>query len=126
LTGGTDVHAMKRGVCSAGHKALWAAPFGGLPPDDFFASLDPLLTGFTSRLFTDTYTSDKPAGTLSDTGWVTIAGGVAGVPTPVPLPLPSPPLPPQPATSPTASATEEKYRVIFMTIPLVSVNAVGA
>jgi L-ribulokinase len=65
LTGGTDVHALKRGVCSAGHKALWAAEFGGLPPDDFFASLDPLLGGFTSRLFTDTHTSDKPAGTLS-------------------------------------------------------------
>jgi L-ribulokinase len=65
LTGGTDVHRMKRGVCSAGHKALWAQEFGGLPPDDFFASLDPLLKGFTSRLFTDTYTSDKSAGTLS-------------------------------------------------------------
>ena len=65
LTGGNDVHQMKRGVCSAGHKALWAAEFGGLPPDDFFTSLDPLLKGFTSRLFTDTYTSDKPAGTLS-------------------------------------------------------------
>ncbi len=24
LTGGTDVHQMKRGVCSAGHKILWA------------------------------------------------------------------------------------------------------
>jgi L-ribulokinase len=29
LTGGSDVHQMKRGVCSAGHKALWAAEFGG-------------------------------------------------------------------------------------------------
>lgn len=65
LSGGKDVHQMKRGVCSAGHKALWAAEFNGLPPDDFFASLDPLLKGFTSRLFTDAYTSDKPAGTLS-------------------------------------------------------------
>ena len=65
LTGGKDVQQMKRGVCSAGHKALWAEEFGGLPPDDFFSSLDPLLKGFTSRLFIDTYTSDKPAGTLS-------------------------------------------------------------
>ena len=66
LTGGKDVQQMKRGVCSAGHKALWAAEFGGLPPDDFFASLDPLLKGFTSRLFQDTYTSDKAAGHLSE------------------------------------------------------------
>lgn len=65
LTGGTDVHQMKRGVCSAGHKALWAAEYGGLPPNDFFTSLDPLLEGYTSRLFIDTYTADKPAGTIS-------------------------------------------------------------
>ena len=39
LTGGNDISKMKRGVCSAGHKALWAADFGGLPPNDFFASL---------------------------------------------------------------------------------------
>lgn len=66
LTGGNDVHQMKRGVCSAGHKALWAAEFGGLPPDDFFASLDSLLKGFTSRLFKETYTADNPAGKLSE------------------------------------------------------------
>ncbi len=65
LTGGSDVHAMKRGVCSAGHKALWAEEFGGLPPNQFFSSLDPLLEGFTERLFRDTYTSDKPAGKIS-------------------------------------------------------------
>jgi len=65
LTGGTDVHQMKRGVCSAGHKALWASEFGGLPPNEFFKSMDPLLDGFTSRLFTETYTADKPAGYLS-------------------------------------------------------------
>ena len=65
LTGGKDANEIRRGVCSAGHKALWAAEFGGLPPDDFFASLDPLLKGFTSRLFKNTYTADKPAGRLS-------------------------------------------------------------
>jgi L-ribulokinase len=65
LTGGNDVHQMKRGVCSAGHKSLWSPEFGGLPPDDFFSSWDPLLKGFTQHLFTDTYTSDRPAGRIS-------------------------------------------------------------
>lgn len=65
LSGGKNVAELKRGVCAAGHKALWAEDFGGLPPDTFFASLDPLLKGFTSRLFRDTYTSDKPAGIIS-------------------------------------------------------------
>ena len=67
LTGGSDVHQMKRGVCAAGHKALWSPDYDGLPPDEFFSSLDPLLKGFTQRLFTDAYTSDKPAGNLSKT-----------------------------------------------------------
>ncbi|RYG00650.1 MAG: ribulokinase [Chitinophagaceae bacterium] len=65
LTGGNDVHKMRRGVCAAGHKALWAPEFGGLPPDEFFTSLDPLLTGYTERLFKDTYTSSEAAGTIS-------------------------------------------------------------
>lgn len=65
LTGGTDVKEIKRGRCSAGHKALWAEEFGGLPPDEFFSSLDPLLKGITAKLFTDTYTADEAAGTLS-------------------------------------------------------------
>jgi len=65
LTGGKDVRQMRRGVCSAGHKALWAKEYGGLPPEEFFASLDPLLKGFRSHLFTDTYTSDQAAGHLS-------------------------------------------------------------
>ena len=73
LTGGKDANQLKRGVCSAGHKALYAAEFGGLPPNDFFASLDPLLDGFTKKLFTQTYTSDKAAGTISKE-WATRLG----------------------------------------------------
>ena len=65
LTGGNDISKMKRGICSAGHKALWSADFGGLPPNEFFSSLDDLLDGFRSRLFEKTYTSDTPAGTLT-------------------------------------------------------------
>ena len=65
LCGGKDVKQMKRGVCSAGHKALWSKEFKGLPPDEFFTSLDPLLKGFTKKLFTETYTSAEAAGNLS-------------------------------------------------------------
>jgi L-ribulokinase len=65
LSGGKDVIEMKRSVCSAGHKALWAAAFGGFPPNNFFATLDPLLDGFTNKLFTETYTADKQAGIIS-------------------------------------------------------------
>ncbi|WP_299288440.1 ribulokinase [uncultured Mucilaginibacter sp.] len=65
LSGGKNIADMKRSVCAAGHKALWAAEFGGLPPDNFFASWDPLLKGFTERLFKDTYPSDVAAGNLS-------------------------------------------------------------
>ena len=65
LTGGKSAADIRRGVCSAGHKALWAEEFGGLPPDEFFSSLDPLLKGFRSRLYRKTFTADHPAGKLS-------------------------------------------------------------
>ncbi|WP_231459260.1 ribulokinase [Pedobacter sp. Leaf132] len=65
LCGNTDVKEMKRSRCAAGHKALWAEEFNGLPPENFFQSLDPVLKGFRDKLFTDTYTSDVSAGNLS-------------------------------------------------------------
>lgn len=66
LTGGTDVSLLKRSRCAAGHKALWHESFGGLPPNDFFVALDPILDGVTDRLFQETYTSDISAGKLSE------------------------------------------------------------
>ena len=66
LSGGRHVRDMKRGRCSAGHKALWSAEYGGLPPDEFFSSLHPFLEGFTSRLYSDTVTSDHAVGKLSE------------------------------------------------------------
>lgn len=65
LTGGNKAAEIKRSRCAAGHKALWAEEFGGLPPEDFFSSLDPLLKGFNERLFKDTYTSEQVAGLIS-------------------------------------------------------------
>ena len=66
LTGGTDAKEIKASRCAAGHKALWAEEFGGLPPEDFFNSLDPLLSGYRDQLFKETYTADQKAGTLSE------------------------------------------------------------
>jgi L-ribulokinase len=65
LTGGNNVASMKRSICAAGHKALFAKEFGGFPPNEFFKSLDPLLDGFTARLFDKAYTASESAGTLS-------------------------------------------------------------
>lgn len=67
LTGGNDERKMKRGICAAGHKALWGFDFWGLPPNDFFASLDPLLDNFVKDRWWDrVYTSDKAVGTISN------------------------------------------------------------
>ncbi|HEX7365903.1 MAG TPA: ribulokinase [Pelobium sp.] len=65
LTGGTSAKNIKASRCAAGHKALWAEEFGGLPPEDFFTSLDPILAGYRDKLFQETYTSDQKVGNLS-------------------------------------------------------------
>src|SRR5690606_10984447 len=66
LCGGTQVSDIKRGVCSAGHKSLWTEEFDGFPPNDCFATLDPLLDGFTAKLPAQTFTAADPAGKLSE------------------------------------------------------------
>ncbi|MCB0589361.1 MAG: ribulokinase, partial [Phaeodactylibacter sp.] len=45
---------------------MWHSDFGGLPPNGFFIALDPLLDGLVERMYQETYTSDIPAGHLSD------------------------------------------------------------
>ncbi len=66
LTGLNDVHQLKRSRCAAGHKALWHSEFGGLPSEEFLTQLDPFLAGLRDRLYTDTFTSDQPAGVISE------------------------------------------------------------
>lgn len=66
LTGNTHPLKLKRSRCAAGHKAMWHEEWGGLPSEDFLVRLDPLLKGLRKKLYTETYTSDIPAGTLSN------------------------------------------------------------
>ncbi len=65
LTGAQHVSALKRGVCAAGHKALWAEEFNGFPPEDFFTTLDPLLKGLRERVSQEVLPASEAAGTLS-------------------------------------------------------------
>jgi L-ribulokinase len=66
LTGQINPLTMKRSRCAAGHKALWHHEFEGLPSENFFVTLDPLLGGLRDRLFSQTETSDKAMGTISE------------------------------------------------------------
>lgn len=65
LTGNTDPLTLKRSRCAAGHKAMWHASFSGLPSGEFLETVDPLLAGLRDRLYSETWTVDVSAGTLT-------------------------------------------------------------
>lgn len=79
LAGVTDPKAVKRGVCAAGHKALYAEDWGGLPDKEFLALLDPKLAVLRDRLYTKAYDATEAAGTLCPE-WATKLGLPAGIP----------------------------------------------
>ena len=65
ITGNLKPEAIPRSRCAAGHKAMWHESWDGLPSEEFLIKLDPLLAGYRSRLYTDTYPSDTKVGTLT-------------------------------------------------------------
>lgn len=79
LTGNTRPDLVKRGVCSAGHKAMYAREWGGLPDVEFLAALDPALAELRGRLYEEAFPSDTAAGTLTDE-WAEKLGLKAGIP----------------------------------------------
>jgi len=79
LAGVTDPTAVKRGVCCAGHKALYSDEWDGLPDKEFLATLDPKLAGLRDRLYTRAYDATTAAGLLCDE-WAAKLGLPAGIP----------------------------------------------
>jgi L-ribulokinase len=79
LAGVTDPRAIRRGVCMAGHKALYAEDWGGLPDKEFLAALDPKLADLRDRLFTEAFDASSTAGTLCPE-WAAKLGLPAGIP----------------------------------------------
>ncbi len=69
LAGVSDPRKIERGVCAAGHKAMYSSSWGGLPSKEFLARLDPELADLRDRLYDEAHTLDRPAGRLS-TEWV--------------------------------------------------------
>ena len=68
LCGNAKPETLLRSRCAAGHKAMWHASWNGLPSEEFLTQLDPLLSGYRSRLYTETCPSDTVVGKLS-TEW---------------------------------------------------------
>jgi L-ribulokinase len=82
LCGITDSRKVKRSICAMGHKWLWNAQLGGLPPESFLVKVDPLLKGVREKLDGEYATSDQIAGRLAPF-WADKLGLKAGIPIPV-------------------------------------------
>jgi L-ribulokinase len=78
LAGVTDPKAVKRGICCAGHKALYADDWGGLPDKEFLAQLDPALADLRDRLYEKAHDATASAGALCP-AWAKKLGLPAGI-----------------------------------------------
>lgn len=79
LAGVTDPREIQRGVCAAGHKALYCGEWGGLPDKKFLTLLDPQLASLRDRLYEKAHDATQAAGRLSET-WAERLGLKAGIP----------------------------------------------
>jgi len=65
ITGNTVPSSMPRGICAAGHKAMYHEQWGGLPKKAFLKSLDPDLACLVETFNTPALPSDRVAGFLT-------------------------------------------------------------
>jgi L-ribulokinase len=65
LTGIIRPEEVYRSRCAAGHKSMWYEGWEGLPSEEFLTALDPVLSGYRSKLYDKTYTSDVKVGCLT-------------------------------------------------------------
>ncbi len=79
LSGVTDPTKVVRGICAAGHKALYSDEWGGLPDKKFLAALDPRLASLRDRLYDRAFDATTAAGSLC-AAWARKLGVPAGVP----------------------------------------------
>lgn len=79
LADATGPCQVKRGICAAGHKALYHEQWGGLPDVQFLSMLDPKLADLRDRLYAKAYDATTPAGELSPK-WAAKLGLPAGIP----------------------------------------------
>lgn len=79
LAGVKDPAKIRRGICAAGHKALFCDEWGGLPDKKFLAMLDPRLAALRDRLYDRAYDATGSAGNLSEF-WAEKLGLTPGIP----------------------------------------------
>ncbi|MCF3650650.1 ribulokinase [Synoicihabitans lomoniglobus] len=79
LGGVTDPTAIKRGICAAGHKALFCDEWGGLPDKAFLRKLSPKLASLRDRLYSEAHDASVAAGHLCP-AWAAKLGLPAGIP----------------------------------------------
>lgn len=79
LAGITDPAEIRRGICSAGHKALFSADWDGLPDKEFLSLLAPELADLRDRLYDRAYDASSAAGELC-ADWAGRLGLPEGIP----------------------------------------------
>jgi len=79
LTGTSHPDRLRRGVCAAGHKAMYHESWGGYPEEEFLSQLDPELVRVRRTLPEKAFTVDESSGNLTSE-WAKKVGLPAGIP----------------------------------------------